>query len=67
VPLLHEAMTNVKQLDAFVHNFYRSNAQAMGEWKTAGHVERQPNGALALVQVQSREIGGRFLLPPPDS
>ena len=42
VPLLHEAATKVKQLDAFLHNFYRSNAQAMGEWKTASHVERQP-------------------------
>jgi hypothetical protein len=41
--LLHEALTKVKQLDAFMHNFHRSNADKMGEWKTASHVERQAN------------------------
>ena len=40
-PLLREAMTKVKQLDAFMHNFYKDNAEKMGEWKTASHVERQ--------------------------
>jgi hypothetical protein len=40
-PLLKTAMTKVRQLDAFVHNLYRSNAQKMGEWHTASHVERQ--------------------------
>jgi hypothetical protein len=40
-PLLEEAMKAVKQLDAFVHNFYKSDAEALGEWKTASHVERQ--------------------------
>jgi hypothetical protein len=40
-PLLDEAMTAVKQLDAFIHNFYKSNAAKMGEWHTASHVERQ--------------------------
>jgi hypothetical protein len=40
-PLLEEAMTAVKQLDAFIHNFYKSNAAKMGEWHTASHVERQ--------------------------
>jgi hypothetical protein len=34
-------MTKVKQLDAFMHNFYRSNAEKMGEWHRASHVERQ--------------------------
>lgn len=34
-PLLEEAMTAVKQLDAFMHNFYRSNAATMGEWHSA--------------------------------
>lgn len=42
-PLLHEAMTKVKQLDAFMHNLHRSSADKMGEWKTASHVERQAN------------------------
>jgi len=42
-PLLHEAMTKVKQLDAFMHNFHRSNADKMGEWHTASHGERQAN------------------------
>jgi hypothetical protein len=42
-PLLHEAMTKVKQLDAFMHNFHRTNAEKMGEWKTASHVEREAN------------------------
>ena len=41
-PLLREAMTAVKQLNAFMHNFYKTNAAKMGEWKTASHVERQP-------------------------
>ena len=40
-PLLDDAMTAVKQLDAFMHNFYKSNAAKMGEWHTASHVERQ--------------------------
>ncbi len=40
-PLLKEAITKVKQLDAFMHNFYKDNAEMMGEWKTASHVERQ--------------------------
>ncbi|MEY2521254.1 MAG: hypothetical protein QOF24_3013 [Verrucomicrobiota bacterium] len=40
-PLLDEAMTAVTQLDAFMHNFYKSNAAKMGEWHTASHVERQ--------------------------
>ena len=39
--LLEQAMTKVHQLDAFMHNFYKSNAVKMGEWKTASHVERQ--------------------------
>ncbi len=41
-PLIAEAMMKVKQLDAFMHNFYKSNAERLGEWKTASHVERQP-------------------------
>jgi hypothetical protein len=40
-PLLDEAMTKVQQLDAFMHNFYKTNAQKMGEWHSASHVERQ--------------------------
>jgi hypothetical protein len=40
-PLLNSAMKKVKQLDAFMHNFYKSNAEKLGEWKTASHVERQ--------------------------
>jgi hypothetical protein len=40
-PLLDEAMTKVHQLDAFMHNFYKTNAAKMGEWHTASHVERQ--------------------------
>ena len=40
-PMLDEAMTKVGLLDAFMHNFYKSNAEKMGEWHTASHVERQ--------------------------
>jgi hypothetical protein len=40
-PLIDDAMTKVKQLDAFMHNFYKSNAEKLGQWKTASHVERQ--------------------------
>lgn len=39
--LLREAMTAVKQLDAIVHNRYKTDAAKMGEWHTASHVERQ--------------------------
>ena len=42
-PLLEQAMKKVKQLDAITHNLYRSNAERMGEWRTASHVERQAN------------------------
>jgi hypothetical protein len=42
-PLLQEGMTKSKQLDAIMHNLYRSNAQKLGEWRTASHVERQAN------------------------
>jgi hypothetical protein len=42
-PLLQESMTKVRQLDAFIHNFFKSNAEVMGEWKTASHVERAAN------------------------
>jgi hypothetical protein len=31
----------VVELDAFMHNFYKTNAVKMGEWHTASHVERQ--------------------------
>ena len=40
-PLLQEALKKVKQLDAFAHNLYRSDAAKMGEWHAASHVERQ--------------------------
>lgn len=36
---------NSKQLDAFMHNFYKSNAQKMGESHTASQVERQAKAA----------------------
>ncbi len=36
-------MTKVKQLDAFIHNFFKSNAEVIGEWKSASHVERSAN------------------------
>ncbi|MGI9086973.1 MAG: hypothetical protein ACR2HH_04400 [Chthoniobacterales bacterium] len=39
-PLLRSAMTKVKQLDAFMHNFYKNDANKMGQWYTASHVER---------------------------
>lgn len=35
-------MTAVKQLDAFMHNFYKTNPTKLAEWHTASHVERQP-------------------------
>lgn len=40
-PLMDEAMIKVKLVDAFVHQFYKSDAEKLGEWKTASHVERQ--------------------------
>jgi hypothetical protein len=41
-PLLDQAVNKVRQLDAFMHNFYKTNAERLGEWHTASHVERQP-------------------------
>ena len=35
-------MNKVRQLDAFMHNFYRNNPAKLAEWHTASHVERQP-------------------------
>lgn len=42
-PLLEQAMKKAKQLDAIMHNLYRSSAERMGEWHTASHVEREAN------------------------
>ncbi len=33
-------MTKVKQLNAFIQNFYKGNATVLGDWKTASHVQR---------------------------
>jgi hypothetical protein len=41
-PLIEEGLGIVKQLDAIMHNKYRSNAEKLGAWATASHVERQP-------------------------
>ena len=41
-PLLVEALKVVKQLDAIMHNIYKSNAARLGEWKAASHTERAP-------------------------
>lgn len=41
-PLLKEAMTKVKQLDAFVHNYYKNNPEKLREWKTASHLKAAP-------------------------
>jgi len=39
---MKEGMKKIRQLNAFFQNFYKSDAQKLGEWKTASHVERQP-------------------------
>ncbi len=39
-PLIQEGLTIVKQLDAIMHNKYRSDAEKMGAWLAASHVER---------------------------
>ncbi len=59
-PLLGEAITKTKQLDAFMHNFYRSNAEKLGEWKTASHVERQA----ASKKAPGTPSGGKFKTAP---
>jgi hypothetical protein len=41
-------MMKVKQLDAFIFQFYKSNAEKVGEWKTASHLERQARWAKKL-------------------
>ena len=55
-PLLADAMVKVKQLDAFMHNFYKSNAEKLGEWKTASHIERQSKAKKA----PGTPSGGKF-------
>ena len=39
-PLIHQGLTVLKQLDAIMHNVYAGNAEKMGEWITASHIER---------------------------
>jgi hypothetical protein len=39
-PLIHQGLTVLKQLDAIMHNLYAGNAEKMGEWITASHIER---------------------------
>jgi hypothetical protein len=39
-PLVYQGLTAVKQLDAIMHNLYKGNAEKMGEWATASHIER---------------------------
>lgn len=34
-------METLTMLDAFVRNFYKSNAEKLGEWDTASHIQRQ--------------------------
>lgn len=41
-PLIQEGLTIVKQLDAIMSNKYRSDAEKMGAWLAASHVERAP-------------------------
>jgi hypothetical protein len=55
-PLIHEGLTVLKQLDAIMHNKYASDAEKLGEWTTASHIERSggsskppAKGALAKV------------------
>lgn len=40
-PLLDDAVKKVRQLNAFMHNFYKTNAERLAEWRTATHVQRQ--------------------------
>ncbi|HEY0550855.1 MAG TPA: hypothetical protein VGF13_14725 [Verrucomicrobiae bacterium] len=35
-----EGVVIVKQLDALMNNLYKGNAEKLGQWKTASHVER---------------------------
>ena len=42
-PLLADAMIKVTLLDAFMHDFYKSNAEKLGEWKTSTHIEPTPH------------------------
>jgi hypothetical protein len=45
--VIQEGLLIVKQLDAMVHNRFNSNAELMGEWATASHVERAAVSAAA--------------------
>ncbi len=52
-PLLRQAMTKVKQLDAFTQNFYKANPTKLGEWETASHVQRAPKRNKTAAQAAS--------------
>jgi len=39
-PLIHQGLAVVRQLDAIMFNKYMSNAERMGEWATAVHIEQ---------------------------
>lgn len=59
-PLLRQAMTKVKQLDAFMNNFYKGNATSLGEWDTASHVQRpaKRNKQEPVAQVSNLPVAG---------
>jgi hypothetical protein len=60
--LLADAMAKVKQLDTFMHNFYKSDAEKLGVWrKIASHIERQTKAKKRA----GTSSGGKFKTAPP--
>ena len=51
-PLIHQGLTVLKQLDAIMHNLYAGNAEKMGEWVTASHIERSHSSSNVQPQPQ---------------
>lgn len=58
-PLIQEGLTIVKQLDAIMHNKFRSNAEKMGAWLTASHVERAAVSAEAKAAAKAKKAAAK--------
>ncbi|MGB8168091.1 MAG: hypothetical protein WCF18_11410 [Chthoniobacteraceae bacterium] len=52
--LVDRGLTAVKQLNVIMNNRYKDNATRLGEWKTASHVERQPDAKPAPTTTEAK-------------
>lgn len=55
--LLSEAMSVVRQLDAFAHNFSPNNAARRSEWRVVSHIERAASKKKATAAPAPKTMG----------